>query len=72
MGEAISGSGFLSEFGNGILCKALHRPIHKFTWDEKAVNSVVVVTLEMMCTGRLALMGRAVLLEGSTGRALKK
>lgn len=70
-GEAISGSGFFSEFINGTSGKALRRPIKKFTCDEKAVNRIVVIALVMMCMGLLALMGGAVLLGGSTERALK-
>ncbi|WP_440946543.1 hypothetical protein ACSAZL_21305 [Methanosarcina sp. T3] len=70
-GEAISGSGFLNKFINGSSGKALRRPINKFTCDEKAVNRIVVVALAMMCIGLLALMGGAVLLGGSTERALK-
>lgn len=70
-GEAISGSGFLTKLVNGASGKALRRPINKFTCDEKAVNRIVVVALAMMCMGLLALMGSAVLLGGSTERALK-
>ena len=62
-GEAISSSGFLRKFING--------PFNKFTYDEKAVTNIVVIALAMMCMGLLALMGGAVLLGGSTERALK-
>ncbi|MHC1756322.1 MAG: hypothetical protein AB9861_12990 [Methanosarcina sp.] len=66
-GEAISGSGFI----NGSLSKSLRGSLNKLICDEKAVNRIVVIALAMMCMGLLALMGGAVLLGGSTERALK-
>lgn len=62
-GEAILGSGLLSRYKN--------QNLNKFTHDEKAVNRMVVIALAMLCVGLLALMGGAVLLGGSTERALK-
>ncbi len=56
-------SGFLSEFRK--------ESLKKFTHDEEAVDRIVVVALAMLCVGLLALMGGAVLLGGSTERALK-
>lgn len=70
-GEAISGSGFLSEVVNESLSKPLSGSLNNLKYDEKAVNRIVVIALAMMCMGLLALMGGAVLLGGSTERALK-
>lgn len=57
--------------GSGFLSKYISESLNKFTHDEKAVNRMVIVALAMMCVGLLALMGGAVLLGGSTERALK-
>lgn len=61
-GEAISHPGFSRKYINGSL--------NKFTYDEKAVNNIVVIALAMMCVGLLALLGAAVLLGGSMERSL--
>jgi hypothetical protein len=65
------GSGFRSEFINGSLIKSSNGFVNKFKCDEKAVNRIVVVALAMMCMGLIAMAGGAVLLGGSTERALK-
>lgn len=65
------GSVFSGEFTNGSLIKSFNGFVNKLKCDEKAVNRIVVVALAMMCMGLLALMGGAVLLGGSTERALK-
>lgn len=57
--------------GSGFLSKYISESLNKFTHDEKAVNRMVIVALAMMCVGLLALVGGAVLLGGSTERALK-
>jgi hypothetical protein len=57
--------------GSGLLNKYINKSLNKFICNEKAVNRMVVVALAMMCVGLLALMGGAVLLGGSTERALK-
>jgi len=62
-GEAILGSRFLKKY--------INKSLNKFIRNEKAVNRMVVVALAMMCVGLLALMGGALLLGGSTERALK-
>lgn len=56
---------------SGSLSKFINKSLNKFLYDEKAVNRIVVIALAMMCVGLLALMGGAVLLGGSTERALK-
>lgn len=53
------------------LSKIISKSLNKFTHDEKAVDRIVVVALAMMCVGLLALTGGAVLLGGSTEKALK-
>lgn len=61
-GEAISHPGFSRKCINGSL--------NKFTYDETAVNNIVVIALAMMCVGLLALLGAAVLLGGSMEKSL--
>ncbi|WP_229390583.1 hypothetical protein [Methanosarcina sp. DH2] len=71
-GEAISGSGFINGFITRSLSKSLRRPLSRLRRDEKAVNRILVVALAMdVYGGLLALMVGAVLLGGSTERALK-
>ena len=62
-GEVILGSEFISKY--------ISESSNKFTHDEKAVNRMVVIALAMLCVGLLAMMGGAILLGGSTERALK-
>lgn len=57
--------------GSKFLSKIINRSLNKFTHNEEAVNRMVVAALAMLCVGLLALMGGAVLLGGSTERALK-
>lgn len=57
--------------GSIFLNKFIHKSLNKFTYNEKAASRMVVVALAMLCVGLLALMGGAVLLGGSTERALK-
>lgn len=57
--------------GSKLVSKFISKSLNKFTCDEKAVNRIVFVALAMLCVGLLALMGGAVLLGGSTERALK-
>ncbi|WP_410508160.1 hypothetical protein RSJ42_15445 [Methanosarcina hadiensis] len=57
--------------GSKSLCKHINRSLNTFTHNEEAVNRMVVAALAMLCVGLLALMGGAVLLGGSTERALK-
>lgn len=56
---------------SGHINKLINNSLNKFVYDEKAVNRMVVVALAMLCVGLLALMGGAVLLGGSTEKALK-
>lgn len=57
--------------GSKFLSKTINKYLNKFTHNEEAVNRMVVAALAMLCVGLLALMGGAVLLGGSTERALK-
>lgn len=57
--------------GSGLPGKCVSEPSNKFMHDEKAVNRMVVAALAMLCVGLLAMMGGALLLGGSTEKALK-
>lgn len=61
-GEAISHPGFSRKCINGSLTN--------LKYDEKAVNSIVIIALAMMCVGILALLGVAVLMGESMERSL--